>query len=394
MSKGRLFVVLLAPFFCLVLENPIWAQAKEYTLLGAFFEVVNKQMSTRSIEISFGKNFPEDSLLTHDTDWLVQKIKRDGSGPAANVPIQSVDVDRAVQVVTITLKEDVVSSDYQVTILFRHGDLPSVVVEQPKKQGVSANFKPARGKADADIYFNGSAAGARGSKPLYSFESKLGYLWRFKPASFGFRATANAAEKSNIDPDSITGAVALEKIIVLSPLTGIILEGDVLGTEFDTKNRTRNLTSGLDSRLILPPKLLGEKSFAAIDFLVGFEGGHNYRHKLNPDGLGNFWRWKLGSTVYFVVRDIAKLNRISFTTEYKVRLLNSFEPFTESINGTDVVSLRKKPRHYVASDLDLMFSDAFGITIKYRYGSLPPAFKFVNNSVSIGLTFKLKQANK
>jgi hypothetical protein len=41
-----------------------------------------------------------------------------------------------------------------------------------------------------------------------------------------------------------------------------------------------------------------------------------------------------------------------------------------------------------------MFSDALGISLKYQYGSLPPAFKFVDHSTSVGLTFKLKQANK
>ena len=351
------FVVVL--IYCL---TPIatFAQAKEYTLLAAFFEVDDsspppRPLSKRRIEVSFGDNFPEDSLLKSKTDWIVQKIKLDDNTPAEDVPIESVEVDRAVRVIVLVLSQDIDSSQYQVIVYFRHGDIPNVVVGRPKKVGVKAIFKAANGKEDADIYFSGTAAGARGSKPLYAFESKLGYLWRFKPLSFGFKATANAAEESNIDPDSITGAAAIEKIIVLSPLTGIILEGDILGTEFDKENRTRNLTTGLDARLVLPPKLLGEKSFTTIDFLLGFEGGHNYRHKLDSEGLGNFWRWKLGATGYIVARDFINLNRLVITSNYEVRLLNSFEPFTEKINDEDVVSLRKKPRHYVATDVDFMF---------------------------------------
>jgi hypothetical protein len=59
-----------------------------------------------------------------------------------------------------------------------------------------------------------------------------------------------------------------------------------------------------------------------------------------------------------------------------------------------VTTLKKGTRHYFGSDLDLMFSDPLGISLKYRYGSIPPAFKFVNHAVSIGLTFKIKQAHK
>jgi len=49
---------------------------------------------------------------------------------------------------------------------------------------------------------------------------------------------------------------------------------------------------------------------------------------------------------------------------------------------------------YIGADLDLMLTEAFGISLKYRYGSLPPSFKFVNSTISIGLMLQLKQANK
>jgi hypothetical protein len=153
--------------------------------------------------------------------------------------------------------------------------------------------------------------------------------------------------------------------------------------------------SSLNGTLVLPPARLGENTFAAIDFMAGFEGGHNYRHTLDEDnGLGNLWRWKFGANVYFVALNPPKLKRIDFSAAYKVRLLHTAEPFTETVGGEEVTTLRKKPRHYVGSNLDFMFSDALGISLKYQYGSLPPAFKLVNHSVSVGLTFKLKQANK
>jgi len=181
---------------------------------------------------------------------------------------------------------------------------------------------------------------------------------------------------------------------VLGRARGLILRSDVLGAEFDTENRTRNLMTELDGTWVLPPVRFGESTFAAFEFMGGFEGGHNYRHKLNEHGLGNLWRWKFGANAYFVALNPPIFKRIDFSTEYKVRLLNSAEPFTETINDKEITTLKKGSRHYVESSLDFMFSKALGITLKYQYGSLPPAFKFVDHSVSMGLTFKLKQARK
>jgi len=44
--------------------------------------------------------------------------------------------------------------------------------------------------------------------------------------------------------------------------------------------------------------------------------------------------------------------------------------------------------------LGLMFAPSYGLTFSYRYGSLPPDFKFVDHKVSADFTLQLKQANK
>ena len=349
-------------------------------------------ISQFGVEVRFGKDIPPDTDLTIADNWLIRTVS---AGTVGQFHPASVTVAHPPtgSIATLNPGRALDPSTERITILLQIANFPEFTVGEADKRDT---FTKAKGKDDADIYFSGSAVGARGSKPLYAFESKLGYLFDLgKIGSFGPRAAVNAASESNIDPDSIKATATYQKVFPFGPAgQGIILNSDALGVEFDTENRTRNLATELSGILVLPSARLGEGAFAAIDFMTGFEAGHNYRHKLNEDGLGNFWRWKFGATAYFIALHPPLFKRIDFNAEYKVRLLNSAEPFTKTINDQDVTTLKKGPRHYFGSDLDFMFSDLLGISLKYRYGSIPPAFKFVNHAVSIGLTFKIKQARK
>lgn len=349
------------------------------------------------INVRFANDVPPDDDLQKLKNWLIRIVHLE-SGAVEQLLPTSVTVFTPPNLKSepsLGVNRTLDPSTHRITVRFQLPNFPEFTIGEPQKKRSGKAFTKAKGKEDADIYFSGTAVGARGSKPLYSFESKLGYLFNLKrKGALGPTAEVSAASESNIDPDSIKASLTYEKVFVFGPARGLILRSDALGLEFDTENRTRNLMTELNGTLVLPPRRFGENAFAAVDFMAGFEGGHNYRHKLNEDGLGNLWRWKFGVNVYFVALNPPVFKRIDFSTGYKVRLLRSAEPFTETINDEEVTTLRKKPRHHVASDLDFMFSDAFGITLKYRYGSLPPAFKFVDHSGSVGLTFKLKQANK
>lgn len=351
------------------------------------------------IEVLFANDVPPDAALVDEANWLIRIVPLQ-IGPVEQFKPNSVTVARPPNskgsVPTLRVNRLLDPNTHRITLRFQLPNFPEFTIGEPGKKGAGKAFTKAKGKEDADIYFSGTAAGARGSKPLYAFESKLGYLFSLKKkGALGPRAEVNAASESNIDPDSIKASVTYEKVFVWGSTRGLILRSDALGLEFDTENRTRNLMTELNGTWVLPAARLGESTFAALDFMAGFEGGHNYRHKLNEDGLGNLWRWKFGVNAYFVALNPPRVfKRIDFSAGYKIRLLSSAEPFTETINDEEVTTLTKKPRHHVSSDLDFMFSDSLGITLKYRYGSLPPAFKFVDHSGSVGLTFKLKQANK
>lgn len=371
-----------------------FAQAEEYILLRAVLEIdgTPPEANPKKIEVAFGGNFPDDTLLKQQSDWLVQKLDKNGATPPTNVAVTDVTVHRNTRVIVLTVAEALNPAESQIRIYFRHGDLPSVILDQPRKVKAAATFKSANGKKDADIYFSGTAVAARESKPLYSFESKLGYFKQLGVwGSLGAKATADAAQETNLDPDSITFSAVYRKVVVLAPLTGLVLQSGLIGGEFDKENRTRNLASGLDATLVLPPTFPTEKSVASINLLGGFEGGHNYRHKLDEKGLGNFWRWKMGTNAFLKIKDLGKLNQLVFSADYTVRLPTEPELFSSVRDGKKTTKLTTKARHYIAGNVDFMFSDSFGITLQYRYGSLPPVYNLINNSVAVGITFQLKQ---
>ena len=384
--------------FCMWAASPALAQQKKlvYVIENASFRKVVVAGKT-SIIVEFANTVPEDEVLKNTNNWRIRVVEKNGD--VRNAPVADVEVIQPpglTRITVLTVNESFDLDAQRLAVRFQFANFPEFAIGQPRKVGAAKNFAPAKGKADADIYFSGTAAGARGGKPLYSFEAKAGYFFDFKEKGvLGPRAEINAASESNIDPDSIKTALTYEKIWVFGRAKGLILRSDALGLEFDKKNRNRNFMTDLAGTLVLPPHRFGEGAFGAVDFLAGFEAGHNFRHALNEnEGLGNLWRWKFGADAYFVALNPPLFKRIDFSTEYKVRLLTSAEPFTETIGGRSVTRLTKKPRHYVGSDLDFMFSDALGVTLKYRFGSQPPAFKFVDHSASVGLTFKLKQANK
>lgn len=98
------------------------------------------------------------------------------------------------------------------------------------------------------------------------------------------------------------------------------------------------------------------------------------------------------ANVYLIVPNIWKLNKISLTTSYTPRIPTTDEVFIETRNVSKPrPELTDKARNYVQSTLNFMLTEYLGIQIKYQYGSLPPAFNFVQSSGSTGLVLGFKE---
>jgi hypothetical protein len=378
------------------------AQDDKLTYVLAVADIDVATDGTKIIAVRFQGSFPDDEAAEDEDNWRVIALDEKGETKTYR-PETALVNSRPSKLVHLKMNVSLATGGeldpktHKIIVRYQQQNLPSVTLGPLyKKTGVHKAFTAAKGKKDADIYLNGSAAGQSGSGPVYSIEAKAGYLQSLKRAgSLGGRATFFSDAGSEIDPDSITVSGTYQKVFVLRSPMGLILNSDFLGGEFDKKGKTLNMTTELDGTLVLPSARLGEHSFATMDFMGGFEAGHNYKHELNPKGLGNLWRPKFGANAYLVLLAPPRIfNRINLSANYLVRFPQEAEPFTRRINGSNFTSLTKKPRHHLDIDLGLMFAPSYGLTISYRYGSLPPDFKFVDHKVSVGLTLQLKQANK
>ena len=416
-------IILLAVGLVVLVGTSKLAFAQEdsptYVLVGAFELPDVDDPADKGIEIEFGKNFPKDTTAPSSSsfgpcpapagspcyravarsafepkNWIVRAIDLK-NGESTVLDVSSVQVFPGEKLAQIFLADVVDVDKFKYVITYAQANIPVVTLGQPKKSEAKKIFTAAKGKSDADIYFKGSATAAKNSGPVYSIEAKAGYLHSLgRAGSLGGKFTFVSDEGADVDPDSITVSGSYQKVFVFGPSTGIILNSDFIGGEFDKKNTTQNITTELDTTLVLPSARLGKTTFATMDFMAGFDAGHNYKHELDPNGLGNFWRPKVGVNAYLLALNPPIFNRISVNSEYTLRLPQAAEPFTQKVAGSDVTILTKKPRHYFGTDLNLLFTPAYGIAISYRYGSLPPAFNFVDHKVSIGFTVQLKQANK
>jgi hypothetical protein len=99
-----------------------------------------------------------------------------------------------------------------------------------------------------------------------------------------------------------------------------------------------------------------------------------------------------GASVYLVIPHVWRFKKINLSSNYTARIPTTDELFLETRHQkTPLPMLTSNTRHYLQNDLQFMATDYFGFEIKQQYGSLPPAFSFVDNRVSIGLVFQLKQ---
>jgi hypothetical protein len=357
------------------------------------------------VVVEFGKSMPARYLaaanqtLSPAPEWTI--LLRDLRSPATvtTVEVKAVVVPDAPaqdRLVVLQPATPVDPATHQIKVQLLQGNFPEVVVSQPRRQGASAFYGPARGKDDADIYFKGLVLATTDTSPAYSIDAKGAYYTKLgaKGGGLGAKATYAVDKASDIGPDSITANVAYSKVFVFAPATGLVLAADAFGFELDAKNETRNVRSSATGQFVFPSIQLGPKSFATADALVGYEAGHNSTNAVTANSLGSLWRTVLGGNGYLVLKGTPGIPRIDLTASWRVRLLGQDEPFTKRRNGANVTELSDSARHLVTVGGAFMVTEALGLSIAYRHGSEPPAYKYVGHRAELGVVFKLTQVNK
>lgn len=124
---------------------------------------------------------------------------------------------------------------------------------------------------------------------------------------------------------------------------------------------------------------------------AGFEYGKNLASAVAAAKDQTVTRPLIGSTFTWVV-PIKRDASLSVTAEYVRRWPVRDEVLTSTDTTGNVVttSINTKPRDDVNGGMSLDFTKYAGVRFGYERGSVPPAFRFVDNKVTFGLVIKVK----
>jgi hypothetical protein len=286
-----------------------------------------------------------------------------------------------------------------------------------QKQTQAAQFKAATGKADSDIYFNGSYTASTIASPLYAIDAFAGYMHAIgrgedywgKLGSYGQVTTKSS---SNPSPNSYLTYAVFQRVLAkqggwIGPFQTPYLSYRLAGGEFD---QTGNNLNFVTSPLVTLPLRFSTGTLGAVrpditvphmTLIAGVEFVKTISSPLPEDNW--ITRGLLGatfSTGYAPNKPF--LSSIVFNVAYQVRLLSAPEVYYDSTfavtdpkTGKKVTppKLGTQPRHHVDSKLTYNFAKWAGATFEYSYGSLPPAFVLTHSTFALGLTFTLQQTS-
>jgi len=338
--------------------------------------------------------------------WSV--VYYDGSGAPHKVKVQSAITGRHFAsrgLVKLTL-EPLTPGFSRVDVTFRSGKNPHVSfehTEKPKKHLI----KPADTCDKADVCISGSVVPAVGSGPTYNIDSKANYTFvafgKSGANTFAGSAAIKTDSRPTADPDSFHWGLPLQHVST-GPYT---LTWSLIGMDFDKKAQAMNLVSAPSATWILGktltkknakiPNVTDVLASVGLDLTAGVEFGDNLRNDFavvnkNSNGEGWFFRGVPAVNAYLVVPDVLKLKKISISSGYTARILVRDELFLETRHTKDPVpKLLSGTRNYLEDNISFMVTDYLGFQIKHKFGELPPAFKFANHSVSIGLVYAFSQ---
>jgi len=231
-----------------------------------------------------------------------------------------------------------------------------------------------------------------GSHPLYSTNSNI-YLLHQSPVGYlGLRASEEADSSTTLDPNTFKTGIFDQVILsdrVRGRSEGIILNWDLLTTEFDRKKKNTNLGTNLN--LITAPVLgfpFHLPGLIGFELNAGFETGRNLKNNIDPNGFGFLFRGLAGAQVEKIFVKPWRFQSINILSTYQVRLPEEPEVFTRELHGVLIPTQGTQARHYVSTIFSFMFSKAFGLTLQHEYGALPPGYVLIDNRATVGFTMQ------
>jgi hypothetical protein len=266
----------------------------------------------------------------------------------------------------------------------------------------SLSFTDADGREDANIYLSGEYSGASGEDFAGSVDVKVELpirrILKNRTHYFNPFFELKASNSANADPDSMTFGLNWEwpvwryrgdnlqrliRRIIWRNAPKIEAERDFDNSNFIWESRFRFMSRTYQSK---------HTTFYFRPFM-GHELGANINSPVKEAEHKFLYRLLTGTTLNLVFPiQSAGLHDVSFEGSYVRRWpLRREVSFEDDVDGNpQPLSLGKGPRDYVSTKLNIDFTKAFGLTVSYEYGSLPPTFKLVDHKTTIGLTYKVK----
>lgn len=264
------------------------------------------------------------------------------------------------------------------------------------------SFTGADGREDANIYLSGEYAGASGEKFSGSVDTKIEIPIRKvigeRTHTFSFFYDLKASNNPKADPDSMNFGVNWEfplwryrgnnlqfpiRRIIWRNAPKIESERDFGNTNFIWESRFRFMSRTYEGK---------HTTFYFRPFM-GHELGANINSPLKEAEHKFLYRLMTGTTLNLIFPiEVTGLNDISFEGSYIRRWpLRREVTFEEDDDGNpQPLRFGKGPHDYVSTKFNVNFTKAFGLTVGYEYGSLPPTYKLVDHKTTIGLTYKVK----
>jgi hypothetical protein len=266
----------------------------------------------------------------------------------------------------------------------------------------SLSFTDADGREDSNIYLSGEYSGASGEEFAGSVDVKVELPIRkiIKNRTHYFNPffELKASTSPDADPDSMNFGLNWEWPVwryrgdnLQAPIRRIIwrnapkieAERDFDNANFIWESRFRFMSRTYEGK---------HATFYFRPFM-GQELGSNIKSPVKEAEHKFLYRLMTGTTLNLVFPiQAAGLHDISLEGSYIRRWpLRREVTFADDDDGNpQPLTIGKGPKDYVSTKLNVDFTKAFGLTVSYEYGSLPPSFKLVDHKTTIGLTYKVK----
>jgi len=328
--------------------------------------------------------------------WAVH-IRTPSIPQVLTVPINSViptQLPGEVQI-NITPPPGLDLNTTKIDIVLKRDGFPTVTWSLQKHEipTCKLTFNQAASAAKADVYLSGSWIPAVGAKPSYNIDSHMSlpvclpHTWDLK-----FTGTVKTADHPNADPDSFSAGIALGPRYPFwgTPTSAFDFQWRAAQWEFSRKDEAFNFTTVPTFTYArgwfrTNPATHNVRHAGGLNVRFAPEIGENLRNHIAAirNGYGGIARMVPGADFYLVFpRDNWG---VRWTSTWDARILLTREPFIDYRRAIPA-SLGRGTRNSLSNTLEVNPNKLFAINIKHEYGSLPPAFKFVDHKVTVGLS--------